>query len=410
MIKAFSLIFNRQFRESYSIKEGQSPCIESGGDTPCSSSSDEEGRAVGSDAGDSDDDPDMKTHHMYVNGGTIPPVCTMSSKSSNIAKTVTVCTKITHNHRIIPTESEYELFIHNEPISYQQFTDDDRYLQLSLSPSSSNDSLLLSPSSVTSDVHMHTLPSSLGGMVHPPFMTTVRSLRVIVISDTHESHRALGILPPCDILIHAGDLFLRGRCCLSLEEGKRKLQDFNDWMKEQSATYKIVIAGNHDQPIEDLAALAYASSNGKDIGLKDIFTDCTYLCNSGIKTSFGLTIWGSPCSQGASGNRAFQSDAFGNKAELKAEQFMKEVGPIDILVTHSLCHELQAIVKPQLMHVSGHFHYYHGLWHLPTMDGEPGIEIASVAAPIMDGEYIPSNLPIAIDCEIRDTVMKVVEE
>jgi predicted phosphodiesterase len=212
-----------------------------------------------------------------------------------------------------------------------------------------------------------------------------RIVRVMVISDTHERHHTLGNLPPCDILIHAGDILMTSRVQSSTKV-KTKLKKFNDWMKEQSASCKIVIGGNHDKLLEELSSDE----------LSKIFTDCTYLCNDGIE-AMGLKIWASPCSQGASDNRAFQSREF----RAAAKEAARRAGPVDILVTHGTCSDLQNIVNPRLMHVFGHYHCYHGL----NIHENEYSSLVSVAAPIMDHQYNPYNFPIAIDCEINDDMV-----
>lgn len=210
-----------------------------------------------------------------------------------------------------------------------------------------------------------------------------KSLRIIVISDTHERHYTLGTLPRCDILIHAGDILMSSRV-QSEAKVKHKLRDFNNWMKQQDASYKIVVGGNHDKLLEEFP---------EEI-LKEIFTDCTYLCNTAID-AMGVKIWASPCSQGASDNKAFQSKEF----RMAAEDAARKAGPVDILVTHGTCDNLQAILRPRLMHISGHYHLYHGL-HIYEM--EETKELITVAAPIMDHRYNPHNLPIMVDCHIAD--------
>ncbi len=63
-------------------------------------------------------------------------------------------------------------------------------------------------------------------------------MKIVCISDTHGFHRQL-VIPPCDVLIHAGDISRgRGR----LEE----LIDFGKWLQEVPAQYKIIVPGNHD--------------------------------------------------------------------------------------------------------------------------------------------------------------------
>lgn len=66
-----------------------------------------------------------------------------------------------------------------------------------------------------------------------------KPLRLVLISDTHNDHRALqGHLPPGDVLIHAGDFTCYGRV--------EHLQDFNEWLGSLDYAHKIVVNGNHE--------------------------------------------------------------------------------------------------------------------------------------------------------------------
>lgn len=75
----------------------------------------------------------------------------------------------------------------------------------------------------------------------PPAPTPAESphhpLRVVLISDTHNDHRALQV-PPGDILIHAGDFTCFGKV--------EHLSDFNDWLGSLPHPHKIVVNGNHE--------------------------------------------------------------------------------------------------------------------------------------------------------------------
>ena len=55
------------------------------------------------------------------------------------------------------------------------------------------------------------------------------SIRICCISDTHERHDMLTI-PPCDVLIHTGDILFCGRKQSTYNQ-IRKLQKFNAWMQ-----------------------------------------------------------------------------------------------------------------------------------------------------------------------------------
>ncbi len=67
---------------------------------------------------------------------------------------------------------------------------------------------------------------------------TRRSLRLALLSDTHELHRELDV-PDADILIHCGDFTMFSRSMNSVA-------DFNQWLGELPHRHKIVVTGNHE--------------------------------------------------------------------------------------------------------------------------------------------------------------------
>jgi predicted phosphohydrolase len=70
-------------------------------------------------------------------------------------------------------------------------------------------------------------------------MSTLRTtLRLVLISDTHELHREVDV-PDGDIFIHAGDFTM-------FSESMETVVDFNDWLGELPHPYKIVVPGNHE--------------------------------------------------------------------------------------------------------------------------------------------------------------------
>ncbi|KAK2882574.1 hypothetical protein FQN49_000222 [Arthroderma sp. PD_2] len=68
--------------------------------------------------------------------------------------------------------------------------------------------------------------------------------RFVCVSDTHGygTREAAFRLPKGDVLIHAGDITNRG----TVEEFRKSVQ----WIKEADFEVKIVIAGNHDAPLD----------------------------------------------------------------------------------------------------------------------------------------------------------------
>ena len=98
----------------------------------------------------------------------------------------------------------------------------------------------------------------------------MRSINIVIISDTHGRHDALSI-PDGDILIHAGDFTGRGR--------PEEVSAFNAFLAKLPHRHKIVIAGNHDFLFEGEPALACS-----------LLTDCIYLEDEGITDLSGYAV------------------------------------------------------------------------------------------------------------------------
>jgi hypothetical protein len=87
-------------------------------------------------------------------------------------------------------------------------------------------------------------------------------------------------VPPCDILIHAGD-FTRGGRSSEIEEFSQYLASLTQ------VKYKVVIAGNHEMTLDPRLA--------KDVRANHLekLKNCVYLEDSGVRV-MGLNIYGSP--------------------------------------------------------------------------------------------------------------------
>lgn len=247
-------------------------------------------------------------------------------------------------------------------------------------------------------------------------------LRLIVISDTHDRHFLLEDLPPCDILIHCGDILMKGRRA-SEQYALQKYQEFNEWIGRQPARHKLVIAGNHDYHLELWPAEFVRSS---------VLTHARYVCNEGLEVE-GLRIFASPLSSGTSNNRAFQSDDFLYATVAKYREECDRLGGIDLLVTHSVSEDLLDVTCPQMMYIFGHVHEYYGLrlWPTsrkrdrstpeasresvsimkdtwlglseycgPTSDLQ-GVPLLVVSGCLLDAGYRMTNLPIVMDCHLE---------
>jgi Icc-related predicted phosphoesterase len=206
-------------------------------------------------------------------------------------------------------------------------------------------------------------------------------MRIIAISDTHGRMDAADV-PDGDVLLHAGDLTMRGR----IEEIER----VGAWLRTLPHRHKVVIAGNHDFAFEDTPGDA-----------RDALGDgLTYLQDDGV-TIDGLRFWGSPW-QPRFFDWAFNLDRgapLAAKWELipSATDVLVTHGPpagiLDLAVSgeHVGCADLlQRIetVRPRV-HVFGHIHEAAGvLEHQGT---------TFVNASICDVDYRPTGTARVID-------------
>lgn len=100
-------------------------------------------------------------------------------------------------------------------------------------------------------------------------------MKFVTIADTHGKHQSLK-LPAGDVLIHAGDISMKG--------GEGEVLNFLRWFDRQDYEYKVLIAGNHDFFFEREPA---------DIIQQMIPPKIIYLNDSSVIIN-GLKIWGSP--------------------------------------------------------------------------------------------------------------------
>ncbi|WP_445711663.1 metallophosphatase domain-containing protein [Flavobacterium sp.] len=204
-------------------------------------------------------------------------------------------------------------------------------------------------------------------------------MQFTLISDTHGLHNKL-TLQGGDILIHAGDVSVRGT--------ESEVLDFLNWFKKQPYTYKIFIAGNHDWFFEKESQEYIKSIIPKDV---------IYLNDSGVCIE-GVNIWGSPIQP------TFFNWAF-NRARGKEIDAHWQLIPnnTDILITHGppfgvldkiikgqtvgcemLLDKVREI-KPKL-HVFGHIHEAYGL--------HKHEEVTYSNASVLNVKYLCVNQPI----------------
>lgn len=87
--------------------------------------------------------------------------------------------------------------------------------------------------------------------------------RILHLSDTHGLHRDLDKLPDADVIVHSGDFTMNGT--------ETEVFDFIEWFSDLPHTYKLFVAGNHDDclyqaQLEGLPAnVYYLNCSGVDI-------------------------------------------------------------------------------------------------------------------------------------------------
>jgi Icc-related predicted phosphoesterase len=211
-------------------------------------------------------------------------------------------------------------------------------------------------------------------------------MKICCISDTHERQEELRI-PDCDLLIHAGDITMRG--------APAQLERFNGWCKgliERQITRKIIlIAGNHDLLFEKDPEKA-----------QKLVSSSTYLQDSGTEWE-NIRFWGTPWQPW------FFDWAFNLRTESELEsrfQFIPEEtgilivhGPPRGILDRTIEGErvgstalLEKIfqVRPKLV-VFGHIHESYGL---VERDG-----ITFINASICDVRYRAVNAPVIFTWE-----------
>ena len=223
-------------------------------------------------------------------------------------------------------------------------------------------------------------------------------MRVVCISDTHLRHDFP--VPTGDILIHAGDLTLKG--------DEQELEKACHWLDSLDFRYTVVIAGNHDwlfqrEPEEAQRIAA--------------FYGLFYLQDEEVNIN-GLKIYGTPWQPNFC-NWAFNVDTEGELAD----HYSNIPLDTDILITHcpprgtldqairshhtmftepgdvmyenvgsTSLHDVWRMIFPRL-HVFGHIHEAHGVKQYEFSDETR----YQVNASICDERYRPVHKPVVID-------------
>lgn len=135
-------------------------------------------------------------------------------------------------------------------------------------------------------------------------------MKLCIISDTHNKHKYLGILPDADIIIHCGDMTSIGK--------EHEIHNFMKWFSSlEQYKYKICIAGNHDWLFEKNKLLALTHIPPNIIYLEDQMCEID-----------GIKFYGTPVQP------TFCNWAF-NRSEEQLEKYWKAIPEyVDVLITH----------------------------------------------------------------------------
>ena len=227
------------------------------------------------------------------------------------------------------------------------------------------------------------------------------------ISDTHGSkfHSKLTI-PPCDVLIHSGDI---GGRTNTLE-----LTEFLLWFEKQPAKKKIFIAGNHDLVLDKnwveqqklnnvILGMIADQQHSEAINLIKNF-NIEYLYNSEYVYE-GIKFWGSPYSP------SFHRDywAFNADDDNEIKQYFDLIPKdTDVLIVHSPVYKILDKllegdhtgskvlkrkvdkIKPSLF-LCGHIHEDYGNYN----DGNT----LYVNGSVLNRQYFLTNKPVLIEID-----------
>ena len=208
---------------------------------------------------------------------------------------------------------------------------------------------------------------------------------ITCISDLHGHYPKLD---GGDLLIIAGDLTARDTINENII--------FFSWLEKQNYKKKILIAGNHDNMIED----------GLDFDFPEMGIE--YLCDSGTEFE-GLKIWGSPWTAFFQGVNPY-CRAFMIAENLLANKWDEIPQDTDILITHMPPHgildmtirnenvgskslrRMMGKIKPKLW-IWGHIHEAYGEFKDHTFSGD---YYHCVNASHVNEHYLPINPPIRV--------------
>lgn len=219
-------------------------------------------------------------------------------------------------------------------------------------------------------------------------------MKITFISDTHNKHKQIAqYLTGGDVLIHTGDFSSMGH--------KHEIYDFCKWFSSLNGyTYKILIAGNHDESFQNDPLIAN--------GIVKSFNNIIYLQDSSV-TIEGVKIYGTPW-QPVFMNWAFNLPTGGEELKQKFSLIPLDT---DILLTHCPpayildrvlgeytnlgCERLReriSRVQPKI-NAFGHIHTAHG--YIDKVWSDTNKTTHFINSCVLNDHYIVSYKPFTID-------------
>lgn len=199
------------------------------------------------------------------------------------------------------------------------------------------------------------------------------AVRIMCMSDTHSKHKTIPkkYIFPADIAVHAGDFTNIG-----------KLEDvisFRDWYKRLPATYKILVAGNHDVTFDEHCISHRHYSDADKHSKNEIKCPEIIYAEEESVELMGIKFYCSPRSP------YIWNWCFPSKFENKGSEWNGIDNSFDVVVTHSpptgvldfevkecalgdpyLAYKIQQCKTP--LHIFGHTHCCNGFYrHGPTL-------------------------------------------
>lgn len=193
-----------------------------------------------------------------------------------------------------------------------------------------------------------------------------RQLRVVCVSDLHDTHLESGLLqvPEGDVLIVAGDIELTS---------ERDAAAFRGWLDSQPHRHKVVTFGNMDRwvastPVEDVR---------QALGGAHVLIDST-------ATIEGYKFVGSPQTPKFYGSFQLSTSESGRQ---HWQRLLPSDTQVDVLITHGppygygdmtqgrhvgdkeLLSAVVALQQPPLLWVCGHIHNSYGMYEVPLPSG-----------------------------------------